>query len=301
MTYSIAALDERSGQLGVGVASRYLCVGRSVPFGRPGVGVVATQAFVDTRYAPRILDQLERGLDAGAALEAALALDRGAAERQVAVVAIDGSCAVHTGDECHPEAEHARAAGVCAQGNMLARPGTADAMVAAFRESDDDLAGRLLAALHAGERHGGDARGRQSAALLVIEGAGHDALADGVCVDLRVDDASEPLSELGRLLALQRGYDEIEHVFTGGLVTGPRPADPDCVDAALAHLERAIALLPDRSEPLLWRAIVLARGSDPARAAAAMATAVATDPALGPFLDRLATDGVIPAAVRPAS
>lgn len=293
MTYSILAQDERTGELGVGIQSHFLGVGRLAPFAQAGVGVVATQAFVDPAYGPRALALLADGCPVQDALERLVSADANAAERQVALLDSSGRAAAYTGDACYAEASHVTDVGVSAQGNMLGGTGVPRAMVERFRAADGDLATRLLAALDAGEAAGGDARGRQSAALLVV-GADRGALpTDGVLVDLRVDDAQRPLDELRRLLAMLRGYAALGEAFRPGVMTGgcvPAAAE---LDAALEAVDRAVTLLPGSPEPLMWRAIALARGGRGDEARAAARQAVRLSPHLGAFFARLTAQGII--------
>src|SRR5947209_12929118 len=168
MTCSIVAHDPESGQLGVGVQSHWFSVGPIVPWARPGVGAVATQANAEVSYGPRALDLLAGGKSASEALAELLAGDPAAASRQVAVMDAHGQGVVHTGSECMAFAGHVVADGVCCQANIMVSERIWPAMLEAFRGAAGPLAGRLLAALDAGELAGGDLRGRQSAALLVV-------------------------------------------------------------------------------------------------------------------------------------
>lgn len=250
MTFSVVAHDPATGELGVGVASRVLAVGRAVPWVRPGVGAVATQSQTRRGYGPHGLAGLAAGVPPGEVLATLVARDAGAARRQVAVVAADGRVAVHTGSECLDAAGHRTGPGWSVQGNVLAGPHVLDATAEAFLGAAGPLPERLLAALHAGETAGGDLRGRQSAALLV---AGADRAVDpgdGVPVNLRVDDASDPLGELSRLLALQRAYELGDAEVLAQLSPeGPREVWT-ALDAArrgdVAGARRALTALRDR-------------------------------------------------------
>ncbi|MFI6601474.1 DUF1028 domain-containing protein [Nonomuraea sp. NPDC050536] len=294
MTFSVVARDEHTGRLGVAVASHFLGVGRLAPWARAGVGAIATQAFVDPAYGPRGLDLLAAGDSPQSALDLLLAADPDHGQRQVAVVDATGALAVHTGRHCYAEAEHATGPGVSAQGNMLGAPGIPHAMVEAFLHTRGDFADRLLAALFAGEQAGGDARGRQSASLLIVSADRAEPPIAGVEVDLRVDDHDDPLRELSRLAGLHRAYADIGVIFTPGVVSGDRTPTDSEVAAALAALSRAAGLLPGHAEPLMWSAIVLARAGRRPEAAEASARALAANPDLGAFLDRLRRQGVVP-------
>lgn len=293
MTFSIVARDERTGRLGVAAASHFLGVGRLAPWARAGVGAIATQAFVDPAYGPRGLDLLAAGHSPQDALDRLLAADPDHGQRQVAMVDAAGALAVHTGRHCYAEAEHAAGPGVSAQGNMLGAPGIPQAMVEAYLHARGDFAHRLLAALRAAEQGGGDARGRQSASLYVVAADRAEPPIAGVAVDLRVDDHDDPLRELGRLLGLHHAYADIGVIFTPGVVSGDRtPTDAE-VTEALSALSRAAELLPGHAEPLMWSAIVLARAGRRSEAAEASARALAANPGLGAFLDRLREQGVL--------
>lgn len=204
-TFSIVGYDPANGDMGVAVQSRYFAVGAVVPWAEPGVGVVATQAAVNTGYGPRALELLRQGLSPDEVVERLLAQDTfpRLAGRQLAVLDARGRVAVHTGPEASDWAGHRMGPGFSAQGNILAGPGVVDAMADAFQNGGGELAERLMAALEAGQAAGGDRRGQQSAAILVIRnggGRGHD---NDYYVRLHVDDHSEPIAELRRLLDMQ--------------------------------------------------------------------------------------------------
>jgi uncharacterized Ntn-hydrolase superfamily protein len=212
MTFSIVARDPATGQLGVAVATCALAVGRAAPWARAGVGAVATQALSQRGYGPRLLDRLAAGDAAEAALDQLLAEDKDADQRQVAVVGAAGAPAAWTGVGCLSACGHRTGADASAQGNMLASrsvvPSVAEGFADVPGDATGDLAARLVAALRAGDAAGGDLRGRQSAALIVVSGSRDDAAPwDGVLVDLRVDDAADPVGGLERLLRLQRAYE----------------------------------------------------------------------------------------------
>jgi uncharacterized Ntn-hydrolase superfamily protein len=208
MTFSLLARDQGTGQLGVAVTSCTLAVGRAVPWARAGVGVVATQALSNRSYGPRGLDLLSRGEPAADALGSLVAGDPEAAQRQVGLVGPAGPPAGWTGGDCLPACGHIGSADLLALGNMLASRSVVPSLADGYAAADGDLAGRLLAGLRAGQEAGGDLRGRQSAALLVVGGDRNDAAPwEGVLVDLRVDDAADPIAELDRLLRMQRAYE----------------------------------------------------------------------------------------------
>ena len=208
MTFSIVARSADGTHWGVAVASKFLAAGAVVPGARAGAGAVATQSFVNLRYVPDGLDLLARGTSATDAVTALTGPDELRESRQLGVVDRDGGAAAFTGSECIPWAGSAGGPDHTAQGNCLAGPEVVEAMSAAFTASGErePLANRLVAALRAGDLAGGDRRGRQSAAVLVVtEGGGYGGGSD-VLVDLRVDDAADPVPELQRLLQLHDLY-----------------------------------------------------------------------------------------------
>lgn len=202
-TYSIVACDPETGELGVAVASKVVAVGALVPYARAGAGAVATQALCNPNYGPAALDALAAGRSTTAVIELLTAPDADRAVRQVAVLDAAGRAAVHTGAECLAWCGSRTGAHYAVLGNILTGPEVLVAMESAFSKTRGPLAERLLAALAAGERAGGDSRGRQSAALLVVQkGQGYAGLTDRKH-DLRVDDHARPVEELMRLYRLQ--------------------------------------------------------------------------------------------------
>jgi uncharacterized Ntn-hydrolase superfamily protein len=207
MTFSIVAHDVDSQSWGIAVASKFLAVGAVVPWGRAGAGAVATQAAANLSYGPDGIDLLANGLSAGAVVERLTGADDERDSRQCGVVDAHGRGATFTGPECLDWAGGTAGDGFAVQGNVLAGPQVVEAMATAWRErSDEPFGRRLLEALTAGDRAGGDRRGRQSAALRVWRaGAAYGGVLD-LAVDLRVDDHRNPVEELGRLLALHELY-----------------------------------------------------------------------------------------------
>ncbi|HUA69740.1 MAG TPA: DUF1028 domain-containing protein [Solirubrobacteraceae bacterium] len=203
MTYSIVARDQDTGELGVAVQSHWFSVGSIVTWARPGVGAVASQANVDPGYGPRLLDLVAAGAQAEEALATLVANDPAAATRQVAVVDAAGDVAAHTGSSCMTYAGHITGAGVSCQANIMATERVWPAMLEVFSGAGGTLTSRLLTALDAAEREGGDLRGRQSAAILVVA---PDAEPWQTVVSLRVEDHPDPLAELRRLVALHDAY-----------------------------------------------------------------------------------------------
>ena len=198
-TFSIVGYDPVTGDLGVAVQSRFLAVGAVVPFAQAGVGAVATQAWANTTYGPRGLDLLRRGAVPAEAIRRLTVSDSGRARRQMGIVSAKGLSWGYTGRETSAWAGHRAGRHFCVQGNILAGPGVVDAMARAFQTTEGDLSARLVAALAAGQEAGGDTRGQQSAALLVVrQGGGYSGFNDRF-IDLRVDDHPRPIEELRRV------------------------------------------------------------------------------------------------------
>ncbi len=205
-TFSIVARDPASGDVGVAVASRFLAVGMAVPFARAEVGAVATQSYANLSYGPNGLAMMAEGLPAQDALDRLIAEDEGRDQRQVGIVDANGLAVSYTGAGCHDWAGGRTGEGYACQGNILTGGETLDAMAETFESARGELPDRLHTALSAGDTVGGDKRGKQSAALLVMrKGAGYGGF-DDTLVNLRVDDCPEPLPELGRLLDLHHLY-----------------------------------------------------------------------------------------------
>jgi uncharacterized Ntn-hydrolase superfamily protein len=271
-TFSVVARDPGTGELGVAVASRFFAVGTVVPWARAGVGAVATQSFANTTYGPRGLDLLERGASPAEALAVLTRADPDREKRQVGIVAADGAAVTFTGQGCNPWAGGRSGPGYAIQGNILAGEAVVAAMEKAFLGTKGSLADRLFASLAAGDAAGGDSRGRQSAALLVVkEKAGYGGYSDRA-IDVRVDDHADPFRELRRLLdhaQMNQAWNEGWTAFTE-----KRFAD------ALAAQERAAALAPANGEVLYDLAVIrLAAGKRP-EALEALGRALAANPKL---------------------
>ena len=210
MTFSVVARDPATGDLGIAVSSCILAVGRAVPSVRPGVGVVAVQARSRRGLGASLLSSLAEGASvADLVRRAAHAAED--ADRQVAVLSVRGEVAADTGQGSFPVSGHMIGEQMSVQGNMLGSPEVLPAMAHAFATAQSSFPDRLLAALTAGQDAGGDLRGRQSAALLVVSGTPADDDDDGVRMDLRVDDSADPVAQLRMLRNLQRAYDESDY------------------------------------------------------------------------------------------
>jgi uncharacterized Ntn-hydrolase superfamily protein len=248
-TYSIVARDAATGQFGVAVQSHWFSVGSIVPWAEAGVGAVATQSFVDPSYGKLGLDLMRAGKSAPDALKSLLAGDDGRDVRQVAMIDAQGRVMAHTGSKNIPAAGHIVGKDYSVQANLMLGDKVWPAMSRAFETTKGDLAERMMAALEAAEEAGGDIRGRQSAALIVVTGKPTGrSWADRV-FDLRVDDSNEPLKELRRLVTLQRAYN---HMNAGDLAVEVKDND-----RALAEYGAAARLVPDNAEMVYWHAVAL--------------------------------------------
>jgi uncharacterized Ntn-hydrolase superfamily protein len=241
VTYAIVAREPKTGEFGVAVQSHYFSVGPVVPWARPGVGAVATQAMVDVSYGPRGLELMASGVSAPDALARLLAEDEHASSRQVAMVDAHGAIAAHTGDQAIPFAGHIVGEQVSCQANIMASPTVWPVMLQVFDETIGPLHRRLLSALEAAEAEGGDLRGRQSAAILVVP-------ADGKpwdrTVELRVEDHPDPLVELRRLIEVHEAY---TLAYQGDeLITDGRGEE------AAEKFKQALELVPDNHELQFW-------------------------------------------------
>jgi len=207
-TFSIVAADPATGECGVAVASKFLSVGAVVPWARAGVGAVATQSFANTGYGPQGLDLLADGLEPDTVIQRLTSTDADKDKRQVGIVDMHGGSATYSGTACFPWFGGRTAEGVAVQGNILVSEKTVEDMLEAFRRTGGTLAVRLLSALAAGDRAGGDSRGKQSAAILVVKPEGGYGGFNDRYVDLRVDDHASPVAELQRVFELWRLYFE---------------------------------------------------------------------------------------------
>lgn len=218
-TFSIVAFDPATGELGVGVQSKFFGVGSVVPWAEAKVGAIATQSYANVGFGPQGLAMLRAGLSAAETVERLTAEDEGRERRQLAVVDAQGWVAVYTGSKCHEWAGHLQGTNFCVQGNILAGEAVVRDMAAAFTSArskeGSPLADGIMAALNAGQAAGGDTRGQQSAALLVVrEKAGVWGQNDRF-IDLRVEDHPRPIEELGRLLALHKEFFRSSHLRGG--------------------------------------------------------------------------------------
>lgn len=250
MTYSIVARDESSGEMGVAVQSHWFSVGSIVTWAEAGVGAVATQAFAEASYGPLGLELLRGGKPAADAVRALTSVDEASDRRQVAMVDPEGRVGVHTGERCIAEAGHVVGEGFSCQANMMLRDTVPDAMADAFGSAHGDLTARLLVALNAAEAEGGDIRGRQSAAILVVRGEGTGRPYADRMIELRVEDHPEPLAELTRLVEVKRAYDRMNR--------GDELMASEDMDGATREYVAAQEAVPDNMEFTFWRGVTLA-------------------------------------------
>lgn len=284
-TFSIVARDAATGEMGVAVQSHWFGVGRLVPWARAGVGAVATQAMVEVAYGPRGLALMAQGKSAPDALAELLAADEGRELRQVAMVDAQGRVAAHTGARCIAEAGHIAGDGFSAQANMMLNDCVPPAMYDAYTKAQGDLAERLVVALEAAQAAGGDVRGQQSAAILVVPAKATNRPWDDVIVELRVEDHPTPIAELRRVLTVHRAYTRMN--LGDDLLGRGRVAD------ALAEYRAAAAMVPDIAELPFWHAVTLADMGRVDDALPIFRDVFARDPNLALLVQRLPAAGLL--------
>jgi uncharacterized Ntn-hydrolase superfamily protein len=287
-TFSIVARDPATGELGVAVQSHWFSVGSVVTWAEAGIGAVATQALAEPAYGPRGLELMRKGIAAPAALEQLLAKDPQREVRQVAMIDAAGRVSVHTGKLAIVAAGHYAGRQFSVQANMMMTAKVWPAMASAYERANGDLADRMLAALDAAQSAGGDIRGRQSAALLIVKGkgTGRPWAGEDRTFDLRVEDHPEPLAELRRLVRIQRAY---MHANRGdGLMSEKK------VDEALREYAAASKLAPEILELPFWQAVTLASSGREAEASAIFKKVFAKEPVWAELLGRLPAAGLFP-------
>lgn len=252
-TYSIGAFDPETGDMGVAVQSHWFSVGTIVSWGEAGVGVIATQSFVNVSYGPRGLELLKKGKTPQEVVDELISTDEGRDFRQLAVLDAKGNAASFTGKKCIQPAGNIVGNGFSVQANLMANDKVWPAMAEAFKNSNGPLAERMLTALEAAENAGGDIRGKQSAALLVVRGKSTGKVWEDRLVDLRVDDSTEPLVELRRLLKVHRAY---EHMNNGDLAI-----EKNDMQKAMQEYSAAMEMFPENLEMKYWTAITLANNN----------------------------------------
>lgn len=279
MTYSIIAYDHESGAYGVAIQSHWFNVGRDSPWVRLGVGAVLTQATTDPSYGWRGLDAIAEGIEPAEALQTLLSDDPLAERRQVAMMDTDGRVSVHTGDMCIPHASHVTGRGWAVLGNLLVGPAVIESMAESFPYAVGTLAERMVEALEAAERAGGDVRGQQSAAIRVAPGTDELAEGDEPGVDISIADHPNPVAELRRLVEVDRAYRALRR--------GQRALDSS--DIAEARAQFALASqLRHGVEVDFWRALGTARMGEMDEAVRILKSVFDTGPPFAELLARLA-------------
>lgn len=285
-TFSIVARDPTTGDLGVAVQSHWFSVGTMVPWAEAGVGAVATQSFVEPSYGKVGLELMRSGRSAPDALAALLTKDEGREVRQVAMIDAHGRVAAHTGAKNIAAAGHVVGKDYSVQANMMLNERIWPAMSKAFENAKGDLADRMLAALDAAQEAGGDIRGKQSAALVVVTGKPTGSAWTDRIFDLRVDDSAAPLKELRRLVTLQRAYN---HMNAGDLAVEQKNND-----RALSEYRAAARLVPGNAEMVYWHAVALVNMGKPEEALPLFRRAFAIDENWKLLTPRLAKVGLLP-------
>jgi uncharacterized Ntn-hydrolase superfamily protein len=285
-TYSIVARDPETGQLGVAVQSNWFSVGAVVPWAESGIGAVATQSIAEPAYGPLGLALMRAGKSAPDALKSLLASDAQASVRQVAMIDAAGRVAAHTGEQCIAAAGHRTGANYSVQANLMLKDTVWGAMARAFENTKGELVDRLMAALDAAQAEGGDIRGKQSAAILVVNGKPSGKSWVDRRFDLRVEDHPEPLVELKRLIRLQRAYNHMnagDELFGKGDIAG-----------AVREYGAAEKLAPENIEMVFWHAVTLANANRVDDALPMFKRVFAADRNWATLIRRLPKSGMLP-------
>ncbi|HSQ36029.1 MAG TPA: DUF1028 domain-containing protein [Candidatus Binatia bacterium] len=285
-TYSIVAYDPASGQMGVAVQSHWFSVGSTVTWAEAGIGAVATQSFVEPAYGPLGLQLLRAGKTAREALTALLTVDAHKEVRQVAMVDVRGDVAVHTGAKCIAAAGHRQGVHYSCQANMMEKDTVWTAMATAFEAAPGELVDRLLAALLAAEKEGGDIRGRQSAAILVVNNKISGTPWKNRVFDLRVEDHPQPLQELQRLVTIAKAYNHMNR--------GDDLLTENNVSRALAEYTTAMGIYPGNPEMVFWPAVTMAASGQVEESLPLFKKVFATDRRWAELLKRLPAVGQFP-------
>ncbi|MDI6845735.1 MAG: DUF1028 domain-containing protein [Candidatus Saccharicenans sp.] len=285
-TYSIVAYDRETGQLGVAVQSHWFSVGSIVSWAESGVGAVATQSFVDPSYGPLGLAMMRAGKTAEEALAGLLRSDRTPEVRQVAMVDAAGRVAVHTGKKCIAEAGHFQGDGFSCQANMMLKKTVWEAMARVYQSTRGELVDRLLAALEAAEKEGGDIRGKQSAAILVVSGKSSGVWWKDRIYDLRVEDHPEPVEELKRLVRIAKAYNHMNR--------GDEFMTENKVREALEEYRRAMELYSGNPEMIFWPAVTMAASGQVEESLPLFKKVFEADPNWALLLERLPGVGQFP-------
>ena len=284
-TYSIVALDAETGELGVAVQSHWFSVGFLVPWVKAGVGAVATQSFVKVDYGPDGLELMESGMSAKDALKSLTDQDEAEAVRQVAMIDINGNVAAHTGERCIVFANHVVGKNYSVQANMMENSSVPKAMAVAFENSSGDLADRMMAALEAAEKEGGDIRGKQSAAMVIMSGEPTGIEWKDTKMSLRIEDHPTPLKELKRLIRIHRAY---QHANKGDYYM-----ELNQIDNALTEYNKASKYYPENPELPYWSAVALVNGGRINEALPIFKAVFKSNPNLKKMTPRLIKSGLL--------
>jgi uncharacterized Ntn-hydrolase superfamily protein len=285
-TFSIVARDPETGQMGVAVQSHWFSVGSDVAWAEAGVGAVATQSFIEPAYGPRGLALMRQGKSAQEALGSLLEVDRHQDVRQVAMVDARGRTDAHTGERCIPAAGHEVGEQYSVQANLMTDSSVWTAMARAYEASDGDLAERLLAALEAAQAQGGDIRGRQSAAILIVSGEATNEPWKDRLMDLRVEDHRAPVAELRRLVGLWRAFELMN--------AGDEAVTEDRAEDALRYYSEAERLMPESDEFVFWHAVALVSMDRVEDSLPVFARAFRMNPSWLLLVERLPVAGLLP-------
>ena len=285
-TYSIVAYDERTGQFGVAVQSHWFSVGALVPWARAGVGAVATQSFVKVEYGPDGIALMESGKSAKEALNQLISKDSGQAVRQVAMIDNKGSVAAHTGENCIYAAGHKIGKNYSVQANLMEKETVWDAMAKAFENAEGALAKRMMASLEAAENEGGDIRGKQSAAMLIVTGQPTGLPWEDIVMDIRVDDSRYPLKELKRLIRIHTAYQHANK--------GDHYLETNEVEKALIEYDLASELYPENPELPYWSAVTMVGMGKLDKALPIFSKVFKKEPRLRTMTPRIVDAGLLP-------
>ena len=285
-TYSIVAYDERTGQFGVAVQSHWFSVGALVPWAKAGVGAVATQSFVKVEYGPDGIALMEAGKSAKEALNQLISKDSGQAVRQVAMIDNKGNVAAHTGENCIFAAGHKIGKNYSVQANLMEKETVWDAMAKAFENAEGALATRMMASLEAAENEGGDIRGKQSAAMLIVTGQPTGLPWEDIVMDLRVDDSRYPLKELKRLIRIHTAYQHANK--------GDHYLEINEVEKALVEYGLASELYPENPELPYWSAVTMVGLGKLNKALPIFSKVFKKEPRLRTMTPRIVDAGLLP-------
>jgi uncharacterized Ntn-hydrolase superfamily protein len=285
-TFSIVARDAETGEMGVAVQSHWFSVGSNVAWAEAGVGAVATQSFIDPSYGRDGLDLMRGGTSAEDALKSLLAKDEGRDVRQVAMIDAQGRVAAYTGAKCIEAAGDHVGKNYSVQANLMSNARVWPAMARAFEATKGDLADRMLAALDAAQAAGGDIRGRQSAAIVIVKAVSSGKPWADRIFDLRVDDSAEPLKELRRLVTLQRAYNHMN--------AGDAAVEHKDNEGALREYSAAESLVPGNIEMIYWHAVALVNMNRTDEALPLFRRVFAADPNWRTLIPRLVKSGILP-------